>query len=140
MAFCLNCGIALPDGSKFCPSCGTPQPDLANIAPAPAAAPVVEPAVEDIFISKRKAPVQETVAAAETVPVEEIVEERVEEAVAVEEPELDEIEIPRQEVPVKVTPAANVPGRLGSPIMQADYDMESGEEPDPVVGNYSTHG
>ncbi len=32
MAFCMNCGSQLPDGSRFCGNCGSPQ---GNVAPAP---------------------------------------------------------------------------------------------------------
>ena len=42
MAFCINCGKQLPDGSKFCLNCGTPVPTV----PEPAPAPVVEPVPE----------------------------------------------------------------------------------------------
>ena len=28
MAFCMNCGSQLPDGSRFCGNCGTPQGDM----------------------------------------------------------------------------------------------------------------
>ena len=36
--FCKNCGAQLPDDSKFCTTCGT------NLADAPAAQPVQQPA------------------------------------------------------------------------------------------------
>ena len=34
MAFCMNCGSQLPDGSRFCGNCGSPQ---GEVAPAPQA-------------------------------------------------------------------------------------------------------
>ena len=43
MAFCVNCGNQLPDGSKFCGNCGSPQ-GAAPVAPARAAAPAYQQA------------------------------------------------------------------------------------------------
>ncbi|MBO4890942.1 MAG: zinc ribbon domain-containing protein [Lachnospiraceae bacterium] len=54
MAFCINCGKQLPDGSKFCLNCGTPVPTVPEPAPeikpepVPEPAPVVEPIPEPI--------------------------------------------------------------------------------------------
>ena len=40
MAFCMNCGNQLPDGSRFCGNCGAQQGAAAPAAPAAATAPV----------------------------------------------------------------------------------------------------
>ena len=53
MAFCVNCGNQLPDGSKFCGNCGSPQ----GAVPTRAAAPVYQ----------QQAPVQQA-APAQTLP------------------------------------------------------------------------
>ena len=45
MAFCVNCGNQLPDGSKFCGNCGSPQ-GAAPAAPVRQAAPVQQPAYQ----------------------------------------------------------------------------------------------
>ena len=58
MAFCVNCGNQLPDGSKFCGNCGSPQ-GAAPAAPVRQAAPV-QPAYQ-------QAPMQQT-APAQTLP------------------------------------------------------------------------
>ena len=58
MAFCVNCGNQLPDGSKFCGNCGSPQ-GAAPAAPVRQAAPV-QPAYQ-------QAPVQQA-APAQTLP------------------------------------------------------------------------
>ena len=141
MAFCINCGITLPDGSKFCPSCGTPQPVLEPIAPAPEPiVPVPEPIVfapEPEFETEAETEVEpeiETEAEFEPEVIEEAVEEDMSEF---EEIELDQPDISRQKAPIREVRAEKTPARLSSPIMQADYDMESGEEPAPVVGTYS---
>ena len=59
MAFCVNCGNQLPDGSKFCGNCGSPQ-GAAPAAPVRQAAPVQQPAYQH-------APVQQA-APAQTLP------------------------------------------------------------------------
>lgn len=59
MAFCVNCGNQLPDGSKFCGNCGSPQ-GAAPAAPVRQAAPVQQPAYQ-------QAPVQQA-APAQTLP------------------------------------------------------------------------
>ncbi len=41
MAFCMNCGSQLPDGSRFCGNCGSPQGNVT--AAAPAQQPVMAP-------------------------------------------------------------------------------------------------
>ena len=59
MAFCVNCGNQLPDGSKFCGNCGSPQ-GAAPAAPVRQAAPVQQPAYQ-------QAPVQQA-APTQTLP------------------------------------------------------------------------
>ena len=138
MAFCINCGTKLPDGSKFCPNCGTQQPVVA--APAPVAAPepvaVPEPVTipEPVVVQQPEpAPVvqearhsfEESASAPEPVAVPE--------PVVVQQPE----PAPLVQEPVYQEPIVQQPIEFKAPVMQADYDMESGEEPEPVVGTYT---
>ena len=121
MAFCINCGTQLPDGSKFCPNCGTLQP----VAPSPAPAPVYvapEPEPEPVYVAP--APEPEPVYTAPAPEPEPVY--------VAPAPEPEPVYEQHTEIP-----AQGSPGRLASPIMQADYDMETGEEPDPVVGTYT---
>ena len=137
MAFCINCGIQLPDGSKFCPSCGTQQPEAPApapaITPAPAPAPIPEAEPVPVLRSRPAAmPVPEPISEPESEPIPEPIPEPepVTVSIPVQEPVYEQSAIPSK---VPEEPAST---RLGSPIMQAESDMETGEEPDPVVGTY----
>lgn len=48
MAFCINCGSQLPEGSKFCLNCGTPVPAMPESAPKITPETVSEPEAEQI--------------------------------------------------------------------------------------------
>lgn len=81
MAFCIECGISLPEGARFCPACG-------KAVAQPAEVPVVE-----------DAPVVEETAVVEEVPVVEetpVIEERVIEAYVLEAPVADVCAEPEQ--------------------------------------------
>ena len=129
MAFCGNCGAQVPNGTKFCPACGkpiisaTPQ-DLSAVtpSPAPAPAPVPEqaptPAPEPIPVQQAQ-PVQEQVV---TPPPVQPMQQPVQQSVVPPTPQ------PVQQ-PVQQQPGIKV-------IMSAESDMESGEDPEPVVGTY----
>ena len=54
MAFCVNCGNQLPDGSKFCGNCGSPQ----GAAPVRSAAPAYQQAQPQQVPVQQAAPVQ----------------------------------------------------------------------------------
>ena len=114
MAFCINCGTKLPDGSKFCPNCGTQQP----VIPEPI---VQEPVYQEPVVMQQPAP--------EPKVPEPVVQEPV-----YQEPGVMQQPAPEPEVP---EPVYQQPVEFKAPVMQADYDMESGEEPEPVVGTYT---
>lgn len=110
MAFCSNCGNKIPDGAKFCMSCGTPvvimPAPAAPVAPAPAAPVAAEPVVTQ----------PETVAVPEPEPIPEVVPEPVQ---------------PQVQAVASTYPPGTMIG-----LNVEEPDMESGEEPEPIVGTY----
>ncbi len=147
MAFCSNCGNKIPDGAKFCMSCGTPV----VIMPAPAA-PAAPVAAEPVVTQP------EPVAVPEPEPIPEVVPEPVQEAVPEPVPEVvpEPEPMPVQEAapepvaePEPVQPQIQQPVQPQVQAVASTYppgtmigldveepDMESGEEPEPIVGTY----
>lgn len=75
MAFCVECGMKLPEGARFCSSCGT---KIADIAPVVEATPAAEtaPLVDDVPAAEELAPVVEEAPVCETSePVADVVSE-----------------------------------------------------------------
>ncbi len=138
MPFCSNCGTQVSDGMKFCHACGKPIIVAPSAVPTPEPAPAVEPVQTTI---QTPTPVVNP----EPVVVETPVVAPTPEPIVIETPVAPAPE------PVVVETPAPAPAPTPAPVVQntgnglnidlgQDYDMESGEDPEPIVGTYTIPG